>query len=145
MQIKLTLAFAIILAFGVPERALAQLPVVVTPTGPIPKGFKTYSLFLICNPRWLDPGNDVDLLELYKQFQIFGDAIGRDNAAVWFRQPGNHEHSNAFLPTGVDIDRSIRFCEAWKLKPSEGPHIVIMSTYPDEAHLTSGLPKEHAL
>jgi hypothetical protein len=145
MQIKLTVAFALILTFGMSEPALAQSAVVVVPTGPIPKGFRTYSLFLICNPKWLNPGNDADLLELYNQFQIFGDAIGNDNAAVWFRQPGNDKHSNAFLPTGVDVARSVRFCQAWKLKPSEGPHIVIMSTYPDEAHLTSGLPREHAL
>src|ERR1700688_4091082 len=51
---------------------------------PIPLGFKTYSLFLICNPVWLDPAKSAGLTELYQQFQAFGRSIGDDQAAVWF-------------------------------------------------------------
>ena len=44
-----------------------------------------------------------------------------------------------------DGERSVRFCQAWKLKPTSGPHIVFLSTYPDENHLSSGLPKQSAV
>jgi hypothetical protein len=111
----------------------------------IPKHFKTYSLFLVCNPQWLDPARNAGLLQLYRQFQSFGRAIGDDHAAVWFWKSNSYEHSDTALAQIVDVERSVRFCQAWKLKPSEGPHLVITSTYPDEAHLSSGLPKDSAV
>jgi hypothetical protein len=144
VQIKLTLAFTGILIVGLSVRASAQEQVIVTQPGAIPKGFKTYSLFLICNPKWLDPENNADLVQLYDQFKGFGDAIGKDNAAVWFRKLGS-ANSSLHLAQSIDVDRSVHFCQAWKLKPSEGPHIVILSTFPNEANLSSGLPAEHAV
>jgi hypothetical protein len=124
-------------AFSHGPQEMAQL---VTQKQLIPKGFKTYSLFLICNPQWLDPQKNAGLLQLYRQFQSFGRAIGEDHVAVWFWKSSSYEHSDAALAQIVDVERSVRFCRAWKLLPSEGPHLVITSTYPDEAHLTSGLP-----
>ena len=124
-------------AFSHGPQEMAQL---VTQKQPIPKGFKTYSLFLICNPQWLDPQKNAGLLQLYRQFQSFGRAIGEDHVAVWFWKSSSYEHSDAALARIVDVERSVRFCRAWKLLPSEGPHLVITSTYPDESHLTSGLP-----
>ena len=117
----------------------------VTTKQAIPKKFKTYSLFLICNPQWLDPAKNAGLLQLYRQFQSFGRAIGDDHAAVWFWKSNSYEHSDAALAQIVDVERSVRFCQAWKLVPSEGPHLVITSTYPDEAHLSHGLPKDSAV
>ena len=117
----------------------------VTTKQAIPKNFKTYSLFLVCNPQWLDPAKNVGLLQLYRQFQSFGRAIGDDHAAVWFWKSNSYEHSDAALAQIVDVERSVRFCQAWKLIPSEGPHLVITSTYPDESHLSDGLPKDSAV
>jgi hypothetical protein len=117
----------------------------VTTKQAIPKNFKTYSLFLVCNPQWLDPAKNAGLLQLYRQFQSFGRAIGDDHAAVWFWKSNSYEHSDTALAQIVDVERSVRFCQAWKLTPSEGPHLVITSTYPDEAHLSTGLPKDSAV
>src|SRR5882757_840766 len=117
----------------------------VTTKQSIPKNFKTYSLFLICNPQWLDPAKNAGLLQLYHQFQSFGRAIGDDHAAVWFWKSNSYEHSDAALAQIVDVERSVRFCQAWKLTPSEGPHLVITGTYPDESHLSTGLPKDSAV
>jgi hypothetical protein len=117
----------------------------VTKKQSIPKNFKTYSLFLVCNPQWLDPAKNAGLLQLYRQFQSFGRAIGDDHAAVWFWKSNSYEHSDAALAQIVDVERSVRFCQAWKLTPSEGPHLVITSTYPDESHLSTGLPKNSAI
>jgi len=51
----------------------------------IPKrDYKTWSLFLICNPRWMADDKTQDLTQLHKAFQAFGNTIGHDNLAVWF-------------------------------------------------------------
>jgi hypothetical protein len=125
--------------------AYPQVAALVTRKQAIPKNFKTYSLFLVCNPQWLDPAKKAGLLQLYRQFETFGRAIGDDHAAVWFWKSNSFEHSDAALAQIVDVERSVRFCQAWKLTPSEGPHLVITSTYPDESHLSSGLPKDSAV
>jgi hypothetical protein len=133
-------------AFTQTTPATPQAPVqLVTTKQSIPKNFKTYSLFLVCNPQWLDPAKNAGLLQLYRQFQSFGRAIGDDHAAIWFWKSDSYEHSDAALAQIVDVERSVRFCQAWKLIPSEGPHLVVTSTYPDEAHLSDGLPKNSAV
>ncbi len=150
MRRKLTskpLILGILTVFiGTPVPAIPQEVVqLVTTKQAIPKNFKTYSLFLICNPQWLDPSKNAGLLQLYRQFQSFGRAIGDDHAAVWFWKSDSYEHSDAALAQIVDVERSVRFCQAWKLTPSEGPHLVITGPYPDESHLSSGLPKDSAV
>jgi hypothetical protein len=137
----LTILLAVPIRPAFPQE-MAQL---VTQKQSIPKGFKTYSLFLICNPQWLDPQKNAGLLQLYRQFQSFGRAIGDDHVAVWFWKSNSYEHSDAALAQIVDVERSVRFCQAWKLTPSEGPHLVITSTYPDEQHLSAGLPVNSAV
>jgi hypothetical protein len=116
------------------------------PGQPIPMGFKTYSLFLVCNQAWLAPDNSEGLHELYQRFWNFGRTIGDDNLAVWFRKSAIPSHYRyPWLAQDVDVERSVRFCTAWKLEPSAGPHVVVTSTYPDETHLTSGLPEKSAV
>lgn len=144
----LILATLAIVVFAMTQTPSAQPQAavqLVTTKQAIPKNFKTYSLFLVCNPQWLDPAKNTGLLELYRQFQSFGRAIGDDHAAVWFWKSNSYERSDAALAQIVDVERSVRFCQAWKLIPSEGPHLVITSTYPDEAHLSAGLPKDSAV
>lgn len=114
---------------------------------PIPLGFKTYSLFLICNPAWLDPAKSAGLTELYQQFQAFGRSIGDDQAAIWFwRTTVQKGWENHLAPAdAIDVERSVRFCKAWKLKPSDGPFLVITSARPDETNLSQGLPDGSAV
>ena len=81
---------------------------------------------------------------LYQQFEIFGRTIGQDKAAVWFWISRRFANDPA-LAENVDVERSVRFCQAWKLTPSEGPHLVVTTTYPDEANLSSGIPKGSAV
>jgi hypothetical protein len=120
--------------------SLAQAAAMVTPTGEIPKEhYKTWSLFLVCNPAWLSAEKSKDLFSLYQQFQNFGRTIGDDHLAVWFwKDPKSPYDPN--LAANVDVERSVRFCKALQLKPSQSPEIVIMANYPDE----SNLPKEFA-
>jgi hypothetical protein len=107
-------------------------------TGEIPKNFKTYSFFLVCNPQWLAPGKRSGLLDLYLQFHEFGRTIGNDNAAIWFLKSVS-THDDTGLSNNTDVERSVRLCRAWDLTPSEGPHLVI-TTYPDESLLSSRIP-----
>jgi hypothetical protein len=120
--------------------AHGQNAVVVSPTGEIPKeNYKTWSLFLICNPAWLTPDKNKSLLSLYEQFREFGRTIGSDHLAVWFWTARAY-YDDPNLASKVDVERSVRFCKAFNLKPSESPQIVITSTYPDLTHP----PKEFA-
>jgi len=134
----------LILAFTQIARCSQDVVEVVSATGKIPKNFKTYSLFLVCNPRWLAPEKIGGLYGLYQQFEDFGRTIGNDNAAVWFWKSRRHANDHE-LAENVDVERSVRFCQAWKLKPSEGPHLVVTTVYPDESGLSSGLPKGSAV
>jgi len=118
---------------------------VVSKIEKIPKNFKTYSLFLVCNPQWLAPEKSEGLYGLYRQFQSFGRTIGDDNAAVWFWKEKRHVGADSSLAENVDVERSVRFCQAWKLTPSEGPHLVVTTVYPDESSLSAGLPKGSAV
>jgi hypothetical protein len=115
----------------------------------IPAHFSTYSLFLVCNPQWLEPERNEDVRKLYSQFQNFGRVIGGENLAVWFwnlkREVTKNSSDGVEVTQGLDVERSVRFCKAWKLKPSAGPHLVVTSTYPNESDLSSGLPKDSAV
>jgi len=100
---------------------------------PIPRqDYKTWSLFLTTDAEWLlDQSND-KVSTLYKQFTAFGDAIGPDNLAVWFwseRPEPEHLHK------AVDVTRSVAFCRRLKLKPSEGPYVLVMTEYPGKSVL----------
>jgi len=121
--------------------ASAQDAAMVLTTGKIPKqDYKTWSLFLVCNPAWLSADKSRDLFSLYQQFQNFGRTIGDDHLAVWFWKASKSAYDSN-LAENVDVERSTRFCKALQLKPSESPQIVIMASYPDE----SNLPKDFAV
>jgi hypothetical protein len=115
--------------------------VMVSKTQEIPRtGFKTWSLFLICNPDWAAVEKSRDLANLYRQFSSFGKAIGDDNVAVWFWErttPENDPH----LGDALDIARSARYCRALDLAPSQSPYVVETAEYPD----VEAFPKEHAV
>lgn len=134
------LVFASVMFLLCLKGANGQMSTEVPRTQKIPGGFKTYSLFLVCNPEWLTAEKSKDLYALYSQFKNFGRTIGPDNDAVWFWLRDAHADSD--LAKNVDVERSVRFCQAWKLKPSAGPHLVVTCTYPDESSLSSGTPKD---
>jgi hypothetical protein len=104
----------------------------IEPTGAIPReGFKSWSLFLVCDAEWLSPEKASDLNRLYRSFERFGTAIGDENLAVWFWKDRMTE-ANPKLPGNVDVERSVRFCRQLGLAPSEGPYVVWMAQYPAE-------------
>lgn len=96
----------------------------------IEAGFNSWSLFLVSNPAWLQSEREEMLHALYRQFRIYGAVIGPKHLAVWFSKispplcPGS-------LATCVDLARSSQYCSKYKLLPSEGPHILVTTTYPN--------------
>lgn len=106
----------------------------------IPKGAKSYTLFLMCNAHWMGTDKAADFENLENQFSGFGDVIGDDNFAVWFWK----KKVTQGTASDVDVSRSISFCRRWGLNPSEGPFIVVTTHYPDESSSNS-LPEGTAV
>ena len=111
--------------FRLDGQALAPLS---GPTAPVPKAYKSWSLFLVNNPQWVVAESNDKIKKLYDQFQAFGKAIGRDHVAVWFWSQSNLQ--DAFMYKAVDVIRSAEFCEKLGLTPSGGPYILVTTEYP---------------
>jgi len=116
--------------------AYAQAVVELLPEQPVPPGYVTQSIFVICNPQWILSERAADLLALHADFTAFGRTIGQDNAAIWFwkRLPD----PGAGLADDLDVERSAEICARLRLRPSEGPHIVVTSRW-DRDHMVLAL------
>jgi len=123
--------------------------------------YRSWSLFLVCNPKWLLPDKKAELQSLYEQFRAFGRAIGPRHLAVWFwslREKGGADWKTEAsvaeqfgisskaaermvaqdFASYVDVDRASHYCSAYGLSPSHGPHIIVTTHYPDS------YPGDHA-
>jgi hypothetical protein len=110
--------------------ALAQAPVAVPVNQSIPKkNYKTWALFLVCDPSWLanTANSKANLKLLHDQFVGFGNAIGKQNAAIWF-----YSHDSAD-PGDYDGERASDYCAMYNLKAIESPVVVVTTRYPDVA------------
>lgn len=135
------IVLAALLAGGAGAAAAQAEQELVGPTDKITRGaYKTWSLFLVCNPDWVAPEKSAELANLYRRFRSFGAAIGRENLAVWFwqrRMPVNDPR----LAENVDVARSAEYCRVLGRAPSRGPHLVVTMEYPDLA----AFPRERAI
>jgi hypothetical protein len=91
--------------------------------------FKSWSLFLVCNPGWVLANGDKGFNELFRQFTAFGHAIGPDNLAVWF----SHTEGDSATTENTDVSRMSTYCMKFGLLPSETPQVVITTNHPDDA------------
>jgi ParB-like chromosome segregation protein Spo0J len=127
---RICLAGALLLASGGAVLAQARAEI-VGPIAEIPRQpYKTWALFLICNPDWVAPQRAGDLANLYWRFRSFGDAIGKDNLAVWFWTKRT-SIDDPRLAEAVNVARSADYCIKLKLRPTAGPFVVVTSEYPD--------------
>ena len=126
-------AGAALLLVAVPARAQAPEPL-FGPDQAIPREYKSWSLFLVCNPEWLLEGRASDLATLYRQFEAFGHSIGPENAAIWFWKTPDRGalFGDAPLAALLDVSRSATYCAKYGLLPSEGPHVLVTSGYPGD-------------
>lgn len=113
------------------SEAVAQDAVTVFAPEPIPEEYRSWSLFLICNPAWALPESDEQLEMLFRRFDAFGEAIGPGHAAVWF---WSHPPEGR-LSKSLDMLRSAAFCEKHGLLPSRSPHILFTTDYPGAGDL----------
>lgn len=109
-----------------PIGSQAGFSAAVTADSPIPSGYESYSVFLICTPVWLLQNRKEDVLQLYDVFTAFGRALGSRNAAVWFC----NTHAPNATSSNLDTNRSSRYCEAYHLLPSNSPYILVTRSVP---------------
>ena len=114
----------------------AQAPIdLFGPDDPIPHQYKSWSLFLLCNPAWLLEDRRSDVIDLYRRYKAFGESIGPDHAAIWFWRTKDSAAlfggSKAIVEL-VDVSRSSTYCEKYGLLPSEGPHVLVTTGHPDD-------------
>jgi hypothetical protein len=109
----------------------------IIPTDSVPgESFKSWSLFLICNPSWLTDSSSKNIEDLHRAYLGFGRAIGAHHVAIWFWKRkffGDNE-----LVQNMDADRNVAFCESYGLSPSQSPYIILTTTYPDEQNPALG-------
>ena len=123
---------------GVEAQAIQEI---VEPTAKISRdSYKTWSLFLMCNPDWVSADRSRDVENLYWRFRAFGDAIGKENLAVWFWKQKTSTRDPR-LAENIDVARSAEYCRVLEKKPSEGPYLVITTAYPDLA----AFPRDRAV
>jgi len=109
-----------LLLLSTPARAQKFVP--LFPDQPVPPGFETQTLFLICNPDWLQPQREADLAELFAYYVTFGRVIGERNAALWFWR--EEPDLGDGIVDDIDIERNAALCAEAGLRPSQGPHLV---------------------
>jgi hypothetical protein len=98
----------------------------------LPGGYRSWSLFLVCNPSWNVENGERGILELHRQYTAFGDAIGAKHLAVWFTRTLGDEADHESAAKDTDFERSSAYCEKYKLLPSESPHVLVTTRYPDD-------------
>src|SRR5262245_54112914 len=114
--------------WGLSVQVNAQDRATLEPTTEIPRSYKSWSLFLVCNPAWIVHNADKGINELFRQYKAFGDAIGPNHLAVWFwKKPAEPATAD-----NTDIGRSSAYCAKYKLKPSETPQVLVTTKYPDD-------------
>jgi hypothetical protein len=130
-----SLMVSAMLILGMLDRppAAAQAPTPVYGNGPIPDSpFTSWSLFLMCNPEWLLKKQEPILRSVFEAYLAFALTTGRRHAAVWFVKPKPAGNGPPWAnPENIDVERSVYYCQRFKLDPSEGPHIVVTTTHPD--------------
>jgi hypothetical protein len=127
---RLCLALALCAAtIAYAEPAPGPDPVRLAVKQPVPDGYRTYTMFLICAPGWLRPQFEDRMKDLYEQFNAFGRAIGSEHAAVWFwdKQPTTGSYVEA-----IDVERSVAYCSRHRLAPSGGPYLLLTDGHPDK-------------
>jgi hypothetical protein len=96
--------------------------------------YKSWSLFLVCNPSWIVANGDEGFGKLFHAFTAFGKAIGQDNLAVWFSNPPGQIATTE----NTDIERMSGYCKKFGLLPSLTPQVVTTTRHPDDPNVDAG-------
>jgi hypothetical protein len=121
---------------SIPRSVLRTVPGAIAPLSPkseIPRDYESWSLFLICNPKWILDKGDQGIADLYKAFNAFGDAIGANNVAVWFLKDKGQPPTVA----NTDINRMSSYCHKYHLLPSKTPQVIVTTSFPDDPNVVN--------
>jgi hypothetical protein len=130
------IATAVCLAFFPAQAVTQAIEEVFTRDKPIPRGYKSWTLFLVCSHEWILPQNKERVRDLYDQFRAFGRTIGTENAAVWFWiRPPNWATDS--VTDNVDVERAVTYCRRFSLPLNGGPYVFGTGIYPDDAFETA--------
>jgi hypothetical protein len=93
---------------------------------PVPQHDGVYALFLITSENYV--ADLASFNALFAAFKSFGDAIGDNRLAVWFRQRPPD--------IGPDVKRSMDYADRFKIQNlhltyNDGPYLILTSQYPD--------------
>jgi hypothetical protein len=94
--------------------------------------YKSWSLFLVTNQRWLNPANRSLVLDLFDRSQAFGRVIGDDHLAVWFWKVDPNSLTKETAAAAVNVERAVAYCRKLNLAASAGPYLMFTTIYPDE-------------
>jgi hypothetical protein len=102
---------------------------------PIQKNYKSWSLFLVCDPaRVADtPAAHEQMKLLFTAFASFSKTIGSENLAVWFtktRGAKGVDHLPAKGAVDYDAQRAADYCTTYRLKSVDSPFVVVTTRYP---------------
>jgi hypothetical protein len=93
---------------------------------PVPQQYNVYALFLTTSDNYVTDLPSFNAL--FAAFKSFGDAIGSNRLAVWFRQRPPD--------IGPDVKRSMDYADRFKIQNlhltyNDGPYLVLTSKFPD--------------
>lgn len=91
--------------------------------------FKSWSLFLTCDPAWLQSESRADLLLLYNAYLALVMAADETHAPLWA-----FAGATGWRADEIDPVRTEPYCRALKLSSTSGPFIVITAHPPDSIH-----------
>ena len=123
---------ALFFAKALPVFGQASQQIVVADGQTISRNFKSWSLFLVCNPAWLVTSDAAqgNMRDLFRAFATFGDIIGSQHLAVWFRKPGTAANPSA--PDAYDAAEAADYCSVYHLAANDSPYLVVTTTYPSK-------------
>jgi hypothetical protein len=125
-----TLFLAMFLAKASSSFGQTAAEVVVADGQSISHNYKSWSLFLVCNPEWLVSSDAAqgNMRDLYRAFGVFGRIIGSDHLAVWFRKAGTTQNPSA--PEAYDATEAADYCAVYHLTANDSPYLVVTTAYP---------------
>jgi hypothetical protein len=90
------------------------------------EGYKTWTLFLVCDPAWLQnsANSNANLKLLHDQFIGLGNALGARNATIWFFRRSSTD------PSDYDGERASDYCATYRLTAEANPVVVVTTKYP---------------
>jgi len=88
--------------------------------------FTSWSLFLICDPAWLQPESKADIVALYNAYLSLVTAADERHAPLWA-----FSSATPWRATEINALQTKPYCDSLGVTPRQGPFLVI-TVHPPE-------------